>query len=261
MTTSAPTREPARILEPGTFPLPGFPGTFLTYGHDAVLEAVPFLRSMPWLAVDIESEGLKILARNVKVVTIATENHAWLFDPRDPAQHAAIRDIFGASPELVFHNSAFDVSPLAYIGTMTEADAAKVTDTLLWARLADPSEKGDRSLANCARMYLGMHVEDGVAARARKLGLTKDQYFLKVDLNSPAYRWDAASDGIATARLRPILERRAYDHLTTGHPFEVYGVKEEEAHRLVWREQRINRMTLARTVRGLRWDPEYLDAY
>ncbi|MFI7042649.1 DNA polymerase [Microbispora rosea] len=261
MTTSAPTREPARILEPGTYPLPGFPGCHLTYGHDAVLEAVPHLLAQPWLAVDIETEGLGVLARNIKVVTLATETHAWLFDPRDPAQWLGVRDIFRAAPELVLHNSTFDAPQLAHNGLLTEADAAKISDTVIWARLADPDERGSRTLANCVRVYLGIDAEDGVTKRAQALGLTKSDYFLRVDLNSPAYRWDAASDGIATARLKDVIRNAAYARLTTGHPFSTYGVKGEEAWQLVDREQRINRMFLARTIRGLRWDPEYLDTY
>ncbi|MEV0151558.1 MULTISPECIES: DNA polymerase [unclassified Nonomuraea] len=254
-------RPPARILEGGTFPLPGFPGCQLTYGHDAVLETVSLLANMGWLAVDIETEGLGVLARRVKVVTLATPTHAVLFDPRDPAQFMALRDIFQAVDELVFHNSPFDVPPLAHIGVLTVADARKVTDTLIWARLANPDERGDRSLANAARTYLEMAVEDGVTARAKRLGMTKSQYFLQVDLNSPAYRWDAASDGIATARLKDVVRRAALERITTGHPFSVYGVTGDEAERLVDREQRINRMTMARTIKGLRWDPDHLDAY
>jgi DNA polymerase-1 len=92
--------------------------------------------------------------------------------------------------------------------------------------------------------------------------MTKSEYFLKIDLNSPAYRWDAASDGVATARLKDIVRRAALLRITTGHPFTVYGVQGEEAERLVDREQVINRsITLPRTIKGFRWDPEYLDAY
>jgi DNA polymerase-1 len=255
-------RPPARIFDSGTFPLSGWdPKAYLTYGRDAVMDMVPDLCRAPWLAVDIETEGLGVLARNVKVVTIATPTHAVLYDPRDPAQLEAVRDIFLAVPELVFHGSTFDVPPLAHIGVLTEDDARKVSDTLIWARLADPDDRGDRSLANATRRYLGMEVQDGVAARARNLKMTKSEYFLRVDLNSPAYRWDAASDGIATARLRSLVRRAALERTTTGHPFTVYGVTGAEAERLVDREQRINRMTLKRTIKGLRWDPEYLDAY
>jgi DNA polymerase I len=254
-------RPPARIFQGGTFPLPGFPGACLTYGHDAVLEDVAALKRRGWLAVDIETEGFGVLARRVKVVTLATTDHAWLFDPRDPAHHAALRDIVQAIRELVFHNSPFDVPPLAHIGVLTEDDAEKVTDTLIWARLADPDERGDRSLANVTRRYLSLEVSDGVTARARRLGITKSEYFRVADLDRPAYRWDAASDGVATARLKDVVRRAALLRITTGHPFSTYGVRGEEAERLVDREQRINRMMLARTIRGFRWDPEYLDAY
>lgn len=256
-------RLPARILYGGVqLPLKGFdPPAALTYGHEEVLSRVPDLMREPWLAVDIETEGLGVLARRLKVVTLATPEEAVLFDPRDPAHALALRDIFREARELVFHNSPFDVPPLAHNGLLTTGDARKVTDTLIWARLADPDERGDRSLANAARRYLGMVVEDGVTARARGMGMTKSEYFRRIDLNSPNYRWDAASDGVATARLKDVIRRAAYRRLTEGHPFSTFGVTGEEAERLVDREQRINRMMLARTIRGFRWDPEYLDAY
>jgi DNA polymerase-1 len=256
-------RPPCRIFQGEVrAPLAGFePAAYLTYGHDEVLSRVPYLMNAPWLAVDIETEGLGVLARRLKVVTLATLEEAVLFDPRDPAHHRALLDIFQWSRALVFHNSPFDVPPLAHNGLLTEEDAEKVWDTLIWARLADPDERGDRSLANATRRYLGMHVEDGVTARAKRLGMTKSEYFLRIDLSSPAYRWDAASDGIATARLKDVVRRAALLRLTTGHPFSVYGVQGEDAERLVDREQIINRMMLARTIKGFRWDPEYLDAY
>lgn len=256
-------RPPCRIFQGEVqAPLGGFdPAAYLTFGHEEVLSRVPCLMAQPWLAVDIETEGLGVLSRRVKVVTVATPEEAVLFDPRDPAHHRALRDIFQAVDELVFHNSPFDVPPLACIGLLGPADARRITDTLIWARLANPDERGDRSLANAARTYLGLEVEDGVTARARNLKLTKSEYFRVADLDRPGYRWDAASDGIATARLRDVVRRAALSRITTGHPFHVYGVKGQEAERLVDREQRINRMMLARTIKGLRWDPEYLDAY
>ena len=256
-------RPPARIFQGGVrLPLAGFePAATLTYGHEEVLSQVPYLMAQPWLAVDIESEGLGVLMRRLKVVTVATTDHAVLFDPRDPMHHRALRDIFRVVPEIVCHYSPADVPPMAHMGLLGPDDAEKVTDTLIWARLADPDERGDRSLAMMARRYLGLEVEEGVTARAKRLGMTKSEYFLKIDLSSPAYRWDAASDGIATARLKDVVRRAALLRLTTGHPFTVYGVQGAEAERLVDREQIINRMMLARTIKGFRWDPEYLDEY
>lgn len=261
--TLVDNRPPARIFQGGVrLPLKGFdPAAYLTYGHDEVLTRVTFLMSQPWLSVDIEGEGLGALARRLKCVTVANQEEAVLFDPRSPAHALALRDIFRKARALVFHNSPFDVTQLAANDLLTEEDVEKVWDTLIWARLADPDERGNRGLANITRKYLGVVAEDGVTARARNLGMTKSEYFRRVDLNSPAYRWDAASDAIATARLKDVVRRAALERITTGHPFTVYGVTGAEAERLVDREQVINRMMLWRTVRGMRWDPEYLDSY
>lgn len=255
-------RQPARILETGTFPVEGFGGALVTYGHDEVQEAVRWLVREPILAVDIETEGLGKASWFIKCVTVSTTHHAVIFDPRDEAQFHALRTVINTTDaDLIFHNSSFDVTPLVLNRIMDREAIERVRDTLIYARMANPDERGMNSLEACAGTYLGFESGVSVAERARRRGLTKEEWFRTTDIDSPAYRWDAASDGLATARLFPVVRQAAYDRLTTGHPFTKYGVTGEEAWRLVERPQRVNRLFLRRNAKGFRWDPEYLDRY
>lgn len=258
-------RAPARILEPGTFPMPGMPGVEITYGHGhdcGALELVSELLRHPVLAVDIETEGLGKRAWYLKVVSVAVQDHVVLFDPRDPSQYRALADVLNGGAKLVLHNSAFDIPPLHLNGLISkETILSKILDTLLYARMAEPDEKTSRSLSACSARYLGWSTEDTVTRRAKNLGVTKSRYFEIADLSSPAYRWDAATDALATFRLLPVVRQAAYDRTTKGHPFTKYGATPEEARELIENPQIRNRRYLARSSQGYLWDPEYLDAY
>lgn len=257
-------RAPARILEPGTFPVPGVPGSWVTYGHDAVLDKVRDLLTWgrDFLAVDIETEGLAKASWYIKCVQVGHGTHAVIFDPRDEAQFHALRTVLNESlGQLVIHNSSFDVTPLVINGIMDLATIERVTDTLIYARMAEPDERSSHRLPDCMSHYLGWETEDLITARAKRLGISKVEWFRTKDIDSPAYRWDAATDVLGTARLFPIVRQAAYDRLTVGHPFAKYGVTGDEAWRLVERPQRVNRVFLARNAVGFRWDPEYLDRY
>lgn len=253
---------PARIAETGTFDLPGVPGAQLTYGHDEVIEQLPWLTSRKFLGVDIETMGLGKAARYIKCVQVGDENHAVLFDPRDPGQYRALRDVLNCGAALVLHRSAFD-TPGLYVNGLLEDKTVltKIWDTLLYARMAEPDEKVTRTLAACGNRYLGYDVHDTITKRAKNLGVTKSRYFEVADLDAPAYRWDAAADVIVTARLVKVIRQAAYDRQTSGHPFTKMGVSGQEAWDLVERPQRRNRRMLLRSCWGFNWDPEYLDAY
>ncbi len=252
----------ARISETGTFPVPGLDGVRVTYGQDEVVEAVRWLVKRPVLAVDIETEGLGKRAWYLKVVSVAVADHVVLFDPRDLVQYAALQTVINCGADLVLHNSAFDVPPLALNGLITEHTIlTRIYDTLLYARMAEPDEKTSRTLAACSALYLGLAGEDTITQRAKNLGVTKSKYFEVVDLTAPAYRWDAATDAVATFRLLPVVREAAYVRQTQGHPFTKYGVTGREARDLVERPQLRNRRYLVRSARGFNWDPEYLDAY
>lgn len=254
-------RDPARIADPGTHPHPFIPGAQITYGHDAVLDAVTWLVRERNLGADIETVGLHKAGWYLKCVQVGTADHAVLFDPRDPAQYVAIQEVLNSGVNLAFHRSVFDIPGLFLNGLLSEETVlTKIWDTLIYARMAEPDEKVTRSLAACSARYLGFSGEDLITKRAKNLGVTKNKYFEVADLDRPAYLWDAATDAIATARLWPVVRRAAHERQVR-HPFGKWGLTEDEAWDLVERPQKRNRRMLLRSCRGFNWDPEYLDKY
>lgn len=254
------TRSPARIMSPGTFRLPGFKDCTYSIGHDPVIEEAPSLPGV--ISVDIEGAGLTTKARlDVKSVTFGTERHALICDPRDGAQFAVIRDVLNSGRKLVFHNSPFDVPILFMVGLMDLDSCDLVTDTLIYARLAEPDEKTSKGLMAASNRHLGMDLANPLPQILKNLGVSQAKWFAEFDLDTPNYRHMAAADVILTARLRPVVWQDAFNRTTKGHPFTQYGVTGDEAVALVEREQILNRDSLRRTCRGFRVDTEYADMY
>jgi DNA polymerase I-like protein with 3'-5' exonuclease and polymerase domains len=254
------TRAPARIMNPGTFRLPGFNGCSYTIGRDHVIDES--LRLPDMIAVDIEGAGLTTRARlDVKCVTFGTETNAIIADPREPSQFKLIRDVLNSGRRLIFHNSPFDVPILHAVGLLDLDSCDFVTDTLIYARLAEPDEKTSKGLASAANRHLKMDLQDPLPRILKNLGISRVRWFADFDIDTPNYRHMAASDAILTIQLRPVVRADAYARTTEGHPFVTNGVTGAEADALVEREQILNRDSLRRTCRGFRVDTEYADEY
>ncbi len=259
------TRAPARIAEPGTFPLPGFNQAKYTIGHHETRAATPeLMETAPGvLAVDIEGAGKDGRKRyDVKAVIIGTSNHSVIYDPRDPSQYADIRTVINSGDyKLAFHNSPFDVPILFALGLIDLDTIWRVIDTLIWARLAEPDERERKTLTNAAAKHLGIAISNPLPGLLKTLGISISKWYADFDLDTPAYRMMAATDVILTHRLIKPVKDAAFRRITSGHPFSSYGVTGDEALRLVEREQIINRQHLRRTCRGYLVDPDYLDSY
>src|SRR5436190_8709746 len=130
------------VAERRTFALR--PGDHASYALRDGDGAVRLARAAGTVAVDIETQGLGADQWKLTSVTVGSVDHAVVLDPIVNAD--AIRDALHAATELVFHNSPFDVPVLVDHGLMRVSEVAKVYDTLVSARLADPSEKGGHSL-------------------------------------------------------------------------------------------------------------------
>jgi DNA polymerase-1 len=233
-----------------------------TLGRDYAIPALQKLvRDNQLLAVDIETYGLGLDARHIKCVQFADDNSAVILDPRDPAQEMAIQWALRTLRWLAFHKSSFDVPNLCVNGLMDLESIAKVWDVLIYARMAEPDERTAKSLGKCAERWLGFPPGTPMEKVFRRLGMTKKEGFYLGDINQPLYVERAAIDPILTFRLLPIVRKAAYLRTISDHPFTVTGVKGEEAKRLVDREQRINRLLLRRSARGLRVDLGFLDRF
>jgi DNA polymerase-1 len=247
-------------------------GVRFTYviGREFIQDALrELLLSRAPLAVDIETEGLGAAALNLKSVTIGDEDTAIVCDPRDEFQRDLIQRSITFARDLLFWNAAYDVPNLARNGLLTVADCEKITDGVLYARLAEPDELVRKGLTDSWARYTDGpqrvgHVKatDENKAMFRAMGAkNKVEGFLRADLHMPAFVHAAALDVIRTARLVPLARKAAYRRLTTGHPYGRNGVTGDEAWALVERENRMNRILLRRSVRGLRVDLEFLDRY
>jgi DNA polymerase-1 len=260
------TRAPARVSAPGTFPLVSLAARY-TVGHEATAqETEQLIRSgqeSGLLAVDIEGCGKDGRIRfDVKCVGISTADHVVLYDPRDPAQFQDIRRVINTTGyNLAYHNSPFDVPIMYCLGLLDMETVSRVTDTLIYARLAEPDERTRKSLTNASNTYLGTGLVDPLAAMLKTLGISKAVWYETKDLDVPGYRIMAGTDPILTYRLLPKVREAAYNQLTSGHPFTAYGLTGSEALEEIEKPQIINRQTLRRACKGFLIDPEYLDTY
>lgn len=255
------TRPACRIASSGIFPLPGTVGATYTIGQEAVLDFS--WNGLPdQIAVDVEGAGKDGRKKyDLKSIQIGTINHALILDPRVPEQFQRIRQIINSGRTLTFHNSPFDVPNLHLTGLLDLDTVWNIEDTLIWARGAEPDERTRKELRSTSNRYLGTEIDDPLTGILKTLGWSKSKWYEDGDLNIPAYVFMAASDAIATARLRDPARQAFYDRITSGHPFSQYGVTGDEAWRLVDREQITNRMHVYRQCRGILYDPDYLDSY
>lgn len=253
---------PARIASPGTFPFAPSVNAAYTIGADFVHAAMRniFARTRD-VSCDIETYGLGLASRDIKSVTFGDNQASVIFDPRDPYQEDLIRKTFRHAQVLCFFNSTFDVPSVYLNGLITLDDVRKVVDPLLYARLATPGFAAPKSLEALSDRYLHTGPGGELLKAFKALGLTKKDGFRTFDLDRPIYVQGAASDPLITHRVRPLVRQHAYETLTAGHPFDRMGVDGGEAWRLVEREQRINRIFLARSCRGFVVDFDYLDKY
>lgn len=227
-------------------------------------QAVRLVQAGWWtrpVSVDIESFGLGRYSTRLKCVSFSDGDTGVVLDPRERNQRTAYITIIDRAPELIFHNSAFDVPNLARNGLLDAGHISKITDTLLYSRLAEPDGTVRKSLEHVGNRYLGTSTEDHLLKAFRLAKLTKEQGYYQFDIDRYLYLLGAVSDAIMTVRLLPYTRQAAYARLTTGHPFTENGVTGDEAWELVEKPQRFNRVMLRRAIRGLRVDLEFLDRY
>lgn len=238
-----------------------------TIGRQFVVDPLrDMLMSREPIAIDTETEGLGAAALNLKSVAFGTQDHAVILDPRDKFQRDLITKSLRFARALLFWNSAFDVPNLARNGLLGIAECAKVTDGVIYARLAEPDEIVRKSLTDSWERYFGAGQKGGATnenkAMFRTMGVrTHQEGYKRIDLHMPVFVHAAALDVIRTARLVPRVRKAAHQTLTQGHPYEDEGVQGRDAWGLTDREQHLNRLFLRRSVKGLRVDLEFLDNY
>jgi DNA polymerase-1 len=231
-------------------------------GEQAAASVVRMAAEAGTVSVDIETQGLAELAFKVKAMIVSTDTHACVLDERSPAHRRAFRDALKSAKQLVFHNSPFDVPPLVVAGLMDLDDIAKVVDTLVYARMALTEFAAKRGLGDLEKRYLQSSLRSETKNRfndwAKVNGLNKSQAFAVAGYDHPVYQMYAGWDGILTSMVLPHVMAQAYQQ-TTDHPFGRYGADAGQAKYLMQREQRVNRVMLRRSARGLSVDPARID--
>ncbi|HTF50803.1 MAG TPA: DNA polymerase [Pseudonocardia sp.] len=214
---------------------------------------------------DLETAGLDENAFRVKVDIIGAGDGSEVFvlDATNPHHQQAGRDARAGATEITYHNSAFDVPPLVGAGMMAPEDVWKVRDTLIDARMAYTGALMKRSLGELERKLLKGQLrsqsKDRFADWAKVNKMTKREAFAAATYDTPVYTMYAGWDALITALAREPVRAAAY-HQLTSHPFGRYGADQAQAEYLVNREQLVNRILLARSVKGLRLDHERVDS-
>lgn len=227
---------------------------------EAVQRALSLYKEDSTLAVDIETRGLGLLSYEVKVIIIATETHAVVLDAHDAKHREAARIALSRANLLLFHNSPFDVPPLIEIGAMDYGDIARVWDTLITARQGISSDRGGHGLADIEKRLLArgsVGTKDVFNKIAKVHKWNKSEVYDKLQYGDIPYMHYSGWDGIVTRMAYPLLLDLAFRQYTN-HPFGIYGADGEQALRLIYREQQVNRVFLRRAVRGLQVD---MDAF
>lgn len=243
-----------------------FLGSYMHTGHDA-RKAVSRLPAGLDVAIDIETPSVTD-SFTIKCVTAAWEQHghthAVLLDPlRRSADAQSLRELCARAKHLILHSSAFDVPGLVAADLLELGQLDKVMDTLIFARSAWPDPLERKSLEALADRVLGIKgLHDGLKRAQKASGLTSaKKWFGQGDIHMPAYRSGAMADTVVTLRLAHRLYEAAVER-QLDHPFDLYGcTTREQSGALVLREQRVNRVMLRRSARGMDVDLDYLDNY
>ena len=248
------------MIVPALLGVHGIPGTAWTMsaGPDAIGMALG-MRHAP-VAVDIETFGLGPMAWRMKCVVFSDGVHCAVLDPRDDTQAEVITRVLADAPELIFHNSSFDVPVLYQNKLLTYASIDKITDTLLHARLANPDTFTPKSL-EAVGDRLGVHSKGTpIKTTFKQLGISTKEGFHKFDLDVVSYLYGAALDGLVTHHIAPIIRNEAKKTLAA-NPYASFRVSGSELERLLDREQIVNRVLLRRACLGMRVDFEFAADY
>lgn len=211
------------------------------------------------LTVDVESSGRPVGHRDyaLRTVQLGDAFSAVDFDPTDPAQADAIRQLLAEAPMLHAFSAAADLVPLIVAGLADESIWDRMHDVVIPAKLADPQSTGSdaEGLKGLAGDVLGEIAVSPAANKARgemfKAGgwLTDVETdtplerngWAQVDLHSSTMVRYATSDVLDTAALAlklpwpsaPLLEReRTAAEMTSRITFRGIKLDAEQVARL-----------------------------
>lgn len=248
------TIQPALL---GRTPIPGTEWTMVT--GPAAIGAALSMR-FGTVAVDIETFGLGADSWRIKCVVISDGQTVAVLDPREPEQHDAIFDTLDAAPKILMWNSPFDAPILVNNRLLRVDDVAKITDSLLHARLANPDPFQSKGLEAVADRLKVHSKGTPIAQTFKELGLSKKDGFHAFDIDRADYLFGAALDGIVTYKLAPLVRHEAAAALNK-NPYHKFRVTGSDQDTLLEREQIVNRVMLRRACLGIRVDFDFAADY
>jgi DNA polymerase I-like protein with 3'-5' exonuclease and polymerase domains len=180
------------------------------------------------LTVDVETTGYAPGHADyaLRTVQLGDEQTAVVLDPGDPGQASVIRQALAAWPRLHAHSATADLVPLVHAGLADESAWERMHDTVIPAKLADPSSTGsDPGLKQLAEAVLGAQATAPAADKARADLFKVNKWLTDVKLTTLPERsgWAqvdstcstmlryAASDVLDTAALATRLPRLPAD--------------------------------------------------
>lgn len=218
-------------------------------------------RAIAWpsgtLTVDVETSGYPVGHEHyaLRTVQLGNTDKAVVFDPTDPEQATAVRELLAAAPKLHAHSATADLVPLVDAGLADLSAWDRMHDTVLPALLADPSSTG--SDAGGLKELAGSVLRDSAVspgADAARAELFKTARWLtNTDATTPVERsgWAQVDPRCAT-----MTRYAASDVLDTAALSRALP-KPQPA--VLDRERTVQRITARVTHRGLLLDGDRVD--
>jgi P4 family phage/plasmid primase-like protien len=203
------------------------------------------------LTVDVETTGYPLGHPDhaLRTVQLGDEQTAVVLDPADPEQADVIRVALLTAPVLHAHSATADLVPLVAAGLTDESAWARMHDTVIPAKLADPQSTGsDPGLKQLAGAVLGTQAASPVADKARAALFKAYGWLTDTRATTPRERsgWAQVDPTCAT-----MIRYAASDVLDTA----ALAVRlPQPPAEVTERERAVQRITARVTHRGLRVD-------
>jgi DNA polymerase I-like protein with 3'-5' exonuclease and polymerase domains/phage/plasmid-associated DNA primase len=216
-------------------------------------ELTSVLRRTGALTVDVETAGYPVGHPDyaLRTVQLGDEQAAVVLDPTDPAQADVIRAALVAAPRLHAHSATADLVPLVDTGLADESVWDRMYDTVIPAKLADPSSTGsDPGLKQLAEAVLGDLAVAPTADKARSALFKVNGWLTDTKAITPVERsgWAQVDPTCAT-----MIRYAASDVLDTAALATRLPCLPAE---VIARERAVQRITARVAHRGLRVDRE-----
>jgi DNA polymerase I-like protein with 3'-5' exonuclease and polymerase domains/phage/plasmid-associated DNA primase len=207
------------------------------------------------LTVDVETSGYPVGHPDyaLRTVQLGDAQIAVVFDPADPEQAEVIRSALAVAPVLHAHSATADLVPLVHAGLTDEFAWERMHDTVIPAKLADPSSTGsDPGLKQLAGAVLGVHATAPAADAARDELFKVNKWLKDIEATTPVERsgWAQVDSTCATMQryaASDVLDTAALATRLPALPPEV-----------VERERTVQRITARVAHRGLRIDRDHV---